>query len=553
MFSVSHKNSLFWAIVLIGLGIAGLSVVDHRISSLLWGTASVAVPVTLLTLVISSLLATLLGKTDVWGRSIAILILGSVLLLPLHQVVSGWLAALGYRGWFLTFLFGKASKYVFLEGQLGAILVHTAAATPWATGLLAIALRTCHRPLEEQALLEVSPLRVLWKVTWRQTTLAFIATALLIAISCATEIAATDLFQVRTFAEEIYTQASLGSFDLIGKSPWQGLLGVTIGVGLQALVVVWALNALRLKFRSSSQNMVVEEGVSTWIVPLKKKQIAANALLLLLLFFVVLIPFFALLHKGGIVVSSVDTRFDAINLSEVTWQRRWSLSALIENVALAPWEHRRELLVSCLLGVVVASTSVVVGGLFAWRLREATSERMRLADWPLMLLLATGVALPGPLVGLITIRLLNQPPESWFAPLGDLYGTWFAPWFVQMVRIVPLIAMVLWPAAVSFPGSLLEAAKSDGAGWVARLLWIVLPARWPVLVAAWFIAFGLSLGELSATILVVPPGIPPLSVRLLSLLHYGVEEQVAAISLCLIAGYAVLILIAMELYRKYKI
>lgn len=542
MFGNSHKAPIFLAIVLSTLCVAALVLVESRISSLLVGTASVAISATLLTLFISSVLATILAKTDAVGRQLAFLLLISLMLLPLHQVASGWLAALGYRGWLITFLFGETSKYVFLEGRLGAILVHTAAATPWVTCLLAVALRNCHRPLEEQALLEAKPWKVLWKVTWRQTTLATIATAMLIAISSATEIAATDLFQVRTFAEEIYTQASLGSFDLIGESPWQGLFGISIGVGLQAILVAWALNGLRLSFTHSESSVLVEEGTSPWIASLGSKKIFASALLAILLFFIIAIPLIALLHKGGLVVSSTDAG----------WQRNWSFTALINNVVHAPWEHRRELLVSSLLASVVATTSVFVGGLFAWRLRGATHIRMQYSDWSFMGLIAIGVALPGPLVGLATIHLLNQPPDSWLALLGDLYGTWFAPWFVQMIRLTPLIAIALWPAAASFPNTMLEAAKSEGAGWFGRLFWVVLPSRWPALLAAWFIAFGLSLGELSATILVVPPGTPPLSVRVLSLLHYGVEEQVAAISLCLIGGYTLLALLAMTAYRYHK-
>jgi iron(III) transport system permease protein len=44
----------------------------------------------------------------------------------------------------------------------------------------------------------------------------------------------------------------------------------------------------------------------------------------------------------------------------------------------------------------------------------------------------------------------------------------------------------------------------------------------------------ISMGELSATILVAPPGIEPLAVRIFGLLHYNVEDQVAGITLTLI-------------------
>ena len=49
---------------------------------------------------------------------------------------------------------------------------------------------------------------------------------------------------------------------------------------------------------------------------------------------------------------------------------------------------------------------------------------------------------------------------------------------------------------------------------------------------------------MGATVLVTPPGIEPLSVRISGLLHYGVEDQVAgiclALALCLLSIGAVL-------------
>ena len=67
----------------------------------------------------------------------------------------------------------------------------------------------------------------------------------------------------------------------------------------------------------------------------------------------------------------------------------------------------------------------------------------------------------------------------------------------------------------------------------------------------WLVVFALSMGELSATALVVPPGTPPLSVRLLTLLHYGVEDRVAAICLAMtIASWAIGLAVIALLRRR---
>jgi iron(III) transport system permease protein len=62
---------------------------------------------------------------------------------------------------------------------------------------------------------------------------------------------------------------------------------------------------------------------------------------------------------------------------------------------------------------------------------------------------------------------------------------------------------------------------------------VVLPLRWASLLAAAWLAFIIAIGELAATVLVMPPGVSTLSIRIFGLLHYGAEDQVAALCLTL--------------------
>jgi iron(III) transport system permease protein len=52
---------------------------------------------------------------------------------------------------------------------------------------------------------------------------------------------------------------------------------------------------------------------------------------------------------------------------------------------------------------------------------------------------------------------------------------------------------------------------------------------------AWLVSLAVAIGELSATLLVYPPGMTTIAVRLFTLLHYGVDDQVAGICLALVA------------------
>jgi iron(III) transport system permease protein len=106
---------------------------------------------------------------------------------------------------------------------------------------------------------------------------------------------------------------------------------------------------------------------------------------------------------------------------------------------------------------------------------------------------------------------------------------------VQMMRALPLTALWLWSQFTSVPQDLLEAARSEGAGPLAQWLRIALPLRLPGLAAAAGIALVLAISELSATLLVLPPGVTTISVRIFQLLHYGVDDRVAALALSVFA------------------
>ena len=63
--------------------------------------------------------------------------------------------------------------------------------------------------------------------------------------------------------------------------------------------------------------------------------------------------------------------------------------------------------------------------------------------------------------------------------------------------------------------------------------------RWPAVGLAFLLSLAVGLGDLAASILVVPPGVATLSIHIFSLLHYGVEDQVAGICLALVGLLAV--------------
>jgi iron(III) transport system permease protein len=70
--------------------------------------------------------------------------------------------------------------------------------------------------------------------------------------------------------------------------------------------------------------------------------------------------------------------------------------------------------------------------------------------------------------------------------------------------------------------------------------------------AAALIGFVLAVGEVSATLLVTPPGVTTISVRIFQLIHYGVDDRVAAISLSIFGILGAFALVAAWLTRPER-
>lgn len=105
------------------------------------------------------------------------------------------------------------------------------------------------------------------------------------------------------------------------------------------------------------------------------------------------------------------------------------------------------------------------------------------------------------------------------------------------LRVLPFAAWVLLAFEASLPRAPAEQLRVLGArGWAA-LRHVHLPAARPGLLAAFALGAGLSLAELTATVLTVPPGLETVILRLYNLLHYG--DQRGVMLLALLQGLSV--------------
>lgn len=540
------------------VALSALCLFDARVGRLWLNTAALAAGAGLLALPLGTLLAVAIFKTDVPGRWFAAVLLTAMLFIPLFLVTGAWDAGFGLQGWHTLATNPHQAHEPWLAGWRAAVWVHALAAVPWVVLIVGAGLRGVEAELEEDAALCATPAQVVWHVTLPRALPAIGVAALWVAIAASAEISVTDFFQVRTFAEEVYTQSALGAFDggtepgarsgeqqllpapssplpaITASGLWIGLLISTL-LALAAMVAAWRLmNDLA----DASQR-------PPWIWRLGRLRVPAAIVLWSTMSLVVGVPLGNLLYKAGVVVTATD----------VGRERHWSAAKAFERVVAAPHEFRGEFATSAVIGAAAATAALALGLPLAWSMRSGmpSARSARTTPWLRLVVLAMCFTVPGPLLGLGVIRLLNQPPGSPLAMLAPLYDSFFAPWLVQTIRALPLATLIAWAAFATVPQSILDAAATDGTGWWGRLARIAVPQCWPAVVAAWLVGLAIAVGELAATVIVMPPASSTtISIRVFGLLHYGVDDRVAAICIVFVLAVAALTTLATAMLKRTK-
>ncbi len=458
-------------------------------TGLVLATEAMALPV-------GVVLAIVLFRTDIWGRRglLAIIALAAFVPMPLHA--TAWLGALGNAG-----RMQALGVRPILVGRFGAAVVHALAALPWIVLLTGVGLCAVEPELEESALLDFGPLRVLRRITLRRAIGAIAAAALAVAVLTAGDMTVTDLLQVRTYAEEAYVQFILG----------RGLADAAV-VALPPLLVIGLgiiLAGRALSRLDPARLASVAPTARVW--RLGRWRVPAGLLLSLVVGNALAFPLYALIWRAGRVGGRATLGQPPV----------WSSSGLFGTLRSAALEIRLPLGASLLWASLAATLATALAFGLAW-----VGRRSRAWRWTMLGAMALALATPGPVAGMaLKLAYVDFPGVSDSSAMIVL---------AQALRALPYVLLILWPPLRSFPQDYLDAAALDGLGPCWQMLRVVLPLSARALVAAWLVALALGLGELPATDQVYPAGIEPMSVFLWGLLHTGVESHLAGVALIML-------------------
>jgi iron(III) transport system permease protein len=473
---------------------------------LVGGTLLVALPA-------GTLAALLLYRTDLPGRGWLRALLVGALFVPLPLFTSGWQTALGADGLLPLPLWSVASEWApWSQGLGAAVWIHGVAALPWVVLIVGLGLCWVERELEEDALTAAPPWRVLLAVVLPRARPALAAAALWVSLQAATEITVTDVMQVRTFAEEVYTQ--LAASELTGFEGLSRAAAVTFPqVLLTALLVV--LLVRRWEHRLPSRQTLDRP---PWVYRLGPERWPAALLVGLTAAALIGFPLASLVWRAGL-----QGRPPAWSPLTVLVYLRRACRPPDGGLLLA------NLLLAVAAGLLLASLALVT----CWAMRRAPLFR-----GGVLALMAVAWSLPGPLLGLSLLAVIQAVlrafPSPWLSRALYQGPSPLPLLWVDVIRFYPSAVAVLFPVVRLLPDELIDAARVEGATPARELGRVV----WPLTAGAWLqaaVAVGiLSLGELSASKIVETPGMPGYATLIFTQMHFGVRNDLAAQCLLLL-------------------
>jgi len=185
----------------------------------------------------------------------------------------------------------------------------------------------------------------------------------------------------------------------------------------------------------------------------------------------------------------------------------------------------KQILQSVLLAVAVALLTTTLAFFLAYWINRGRNLPTTLVEYACYVLFS----LPATVTGIALILLWNRPETNF------IYGRPAIVVIAHIMRFLPFALVICIAGLSGIDRKLEEVYLLAGKDGLRRLKDIILPPAKSSIWVSLAVCFILSLGEVGATLLVVPPGMETLPVRIYSLMHYGANKIVASLGLFLVA------------------
>ncbi|TDD39887.1 ABC transporter permease [Saccharopolyspora elongata] len=463
--------------------------------------------------VLGTLLAVLLHRFDFPGRrALSVFAVLPMALPPLIGAVSFVLlySESGIVPRTLHALLGISPASTSVSGLAGVVLVHAFTMYPYFYLSVSAALAGLDGSLEEAATnLGAGRARVWRTVLLPMLTPALVSGALLTFMMSMASFTAPQLYNVQTLTMEIVSARTSGN----------AALAATQSTALSVVSIAFLMSMRWYQGRRVHRSL--SKGTpSARRAPGSAAAKFAAALGSLLLTVVLLAPVLVIV----LVSFSVDGAWTTQVLPpEYTLDNYLRIFA--EPQSLLP------ISVSVQTALLATLAAIVIGAAASWVVARWKGPGRGALDVIIML----PWALPGTVIGVNLVTAFNEPGVG---NLGlTLVGTlWILP-VAYFVRFVPLVFRSTSASLEQLDPSLEEAARNLGAGPLRVLRTVTLPLVLRGVLAGALLAFVDGVGEYVASVVIYPPGLPPMSVEIYNRIYsseFGTAAAYGALQIVLI-------------------
>lgn len=448
---------------------------------MLVNTIQLGLGTSILAIILGVFLAFIIQKTDVYLKRF----LGWFYLLPI--LIPPYVYALTWDR-----IFPKSELF---HGIIGTTIVLTFSYFPFITLLTISGLNSMDRRLEEAARVSHNEFGILRKITMPLVLPYILAGGLLVFIFAISDYGVPSLMQLNVYTTEIFIRFS-AFYDHGGA----GVMAVPL-----ALITFVLILLQKHYMKGRSYVTIIGEYKRGIAVPLEIWRCPVFLAVIAIISLIVLIPILTLIFQAG----DLDSYKMAVKTSY------------------------REILLSLWLAIIGSALCVLISFFISYIIEKSHLRVRHTVD----MLSVLPFAIPPTVLGIGLIRLWNRPMT------GFIYGTSFILMLVYITISSPFVIRILCSNLKQIGSNLEEAAIVSRISWIKRTRKILLPLLKPGLKTGFIISFILCLRELGATLLVIPPGMETIPIKVYTLMHYGANKLVASLSLILLSLILIPILI----------
>jgi iron(III) transport system permease protein len=466
---------------------AGTALVSARMATLLLNTVGLGLIVAVLVGGFGTALGIFLGKTDLAGRRILMVLLTFPLFLPPYVLALGWFTVLGRQGLVTTLLgpgAGSATSHA-LFGLGGVVLVLTVAYVPIVLHLVRIGLASVDPAIEEAARLRFSWSRCVWQIHLPLIAPAIALGMLLTFVLVIGEFGVPAYLRYPVFSGAVFTQ--FAAFLDIRAA-------VVTSIPLAALVLV-GIVVERYWLRERVQFLARARMVPV-VVPLHSGRIVATGGAWLYALITVVLPLAGLAIEAGGSQNYVG-----------------GLRGAGASVVGSLWT-----------ATIAATVIAVLGVLLAYLVERTTRGRRNALDTALLLLFAA----PGTVLGIALIVMWNRPGLTY------VYGSVGIILISYVAHYTPLAARAIGISLQTISTHVDEAARVGGVPWTRMFRRVLIPLCAPGIATAWALVFIFCLRDLDLVMTVHPPGVETLPIRLYTLMANSPSSVTAALGVIIV-------------------